>query len=173
LEVVLLGLADRDEKVRREAIGMVQYGNILGTDTKDARKVIEKLLKDPVPGVAMSAAAALMQMSPKDKTIYLTFLIEGLQADKVEVREAAAQVLALSGPEAKAAVPALQKAVKDPADLVKVHAAMALTRITGEKEPYAGILTKLGRSSDLQVMMWAKLYQGFLLSDVEQKGNKR
>jgi HEAT repeat protein len=173
LEVFLLGLADRDEMVRREAVGLAVHGNILGTESKDARAAMMKLLQDPSPQIVMSAAAALMQMSPGDEARYLAILIKGLQSDKPEAREAAARVLSLSGPGASAAVPDLKNAEKDRSDSVRVHAAMALIRITGEKEPYATTIMQLERSPDAQAAIWAKLYRGMIAAAAEQREEKK
>jgi HEAT repeat protein len=147
--IVLLAFADHDVEVRGEAtMAMVLYGNVLAADAKGAKEAVEKLLKDPAPRVAMSAAAALTRISPKDSSKYLALLIRGLEHNKVETREAAAQVLVavlvsgLREKEAQNAVPSLKKALKDPSDLLKAHAAMALGLITGEKSKYVSNLAR-------------------------------
>jgi HEAT repeat protein len=177
--IVLLGFADHDVEVRGEAIAMVLYGNVLGADAKGAKEAVEKLLKDRDPRVAMSAAATLTRISPKDSSKYLALLIRGLEHNKVETREAAAQVLVavlvsgLREKEAQNAVPSLKKALKDSSDLLKAHAAMALGLITGEKSKYVSISRDVGRSSRADAMMMAKAYELLLLGNGAKRSRKK
>ncbi len=59
----------------------------------------------------------------------------------------------------KPAVPALTKALTDPEELVRIHAAMGLIRITGKKKgEWLKVLKNATSSKDSQVLAWASGY---------------
>jgi HEAT repeat protein len=71
-------------------------------------------------------------MGPDAKRIAISALVELLQAKDGGLRGNAAIALGEIGPEAKAAIPALTKAVQDPEWFVRFHAREALKK-TGKE----------------------------------------
>jgi HEAT repeat protein len=172
MEVVLRGMSDRDPTIRDLALQSLRPGRALKADATDVRVAVEKLQQDPVPGVTMSAAVLLIKLDPEHAPKHLAVIIDALRSDQPSKRESAARALALGGSEYRAAIPALQLAVKDPSERIRVHAAMALGRITGDKEPSSSILAELGKSKDAEVMMWARGYRAILLVETTKDSGK-
>ena len=160
LPVLLRALRDKAPQVRNTAILTLTQPVTADTDKQQVRRNLEPLLSDPDPDVRMAAAAGLLKLEPKHQP-YIDILIGGLQADDAKVREAAAKAMVIHDTRVDAAVPALQAALNDQ-DRVKVHAAIALTRITGEQEPYLSALRELAGSEDEEVRMWAIIFRGLL-----------
>jgi len=106
----------------------------------DARQAIPDLIQDldgTLPGAGPSASAALHEIGPET----IPYLIEALgPAANGERRAGAAKTLAEFGPAAKAAIPALQQALRDGESTVAVEAAFALCKVQSDTEAAIHVL---------------------------------
>ena len=116
----------------------------------DARQAIPDLIQDldgTLPGAGPSASAALHEIGPET----IPYLIEALgPAANGERRAGAAKTLAEFGPAAKAAIPALQQALRDGESTVAVEAAFALCKLQSDTEAAIQVLLQALRE-DSQV----------------------
>lgn len=126
-------LMDNDSSVRCRA---AQALGRIGPPPKEVRSVLVRALKDENKYVRIYAASALAGIDPAlTAKAVLPVLLESLRhrgrpGDQTWlVRLRAAQALARIGPDAKGAIPALRKALKDEKEQVRTHAASALAGI--------------------------------------------
>src|SRR5262249_42946488 len=88
----------------------------IGPGAKAAAPKLAKFLKEDTPAVRVKAASALCRIDRKDQAAFAA-LVEALE--RTEYRLAAVQGLEALGPDARAAVPALAKALKGPDPLTR------------------------------------------------------
>jgi HEAT repeat protein len=97
----------------------------MGPEARDAATPLAQLLRDKNSRVREHVGVALGRIG----LAAIGPLSEAIQADDVEVRVDAIKALALFGPEAERAVPALRPALKDTSPRVRAAAAEALGRM--------------------------------------------
>jgi HEAT repeat protein len=85
------------------------------------------------PFAQLDAAAALAKLDPSSKPVVVSALIDFLKHPYWGIRMQAANILADIGPDAKAAVPALNELLKDRETHVRDSAKKALEKIQGSK----------------------------------------
>jgi HEAT repeat protein len=112
---------------------------------KEALPVLRNLLVGP-SSLRMQAAGELLRLQPENKEA-LTILTDGLQGKDDYTRQQAGQALATLGMTARAAVPALRRALRDPSVMVRIHAAEALYKIAGDVETAVPVLIEVLKSS--------------------------
>lgn len=118
-------------KARRWAISAVAY---IWPDGKSVTPVLVELLHDPDPGLRVDAAAALTRLDPASTGTAISVLADAL-GEKGDVAGSAAHALGVVGPQAKAAVPALVKALRHDDRDTRLLAAFSLGRIgSGAKD---------------------------------------
>lgn len=124
--VQLLGqaLQDEDRNVRWAAAGAL--GNI-GAQAKEAIPLLRQALDDRDEGVRQTAAEALVKLGVPGRAVPV--LIASLEDKHWCNRRWAAKILGDVGPPAKAAIPALRKALKDEHAEVREAATEALKKI--------------------------------------------
>jgi HEAT repeat protein len=108
---------------------------IIGPPASAAIPALEKNLQDRDPFLQTISAWALAHISPRKEGVVeecLKPLLQGLKLSDPRVRSEAAQALALLGPAAKAAVPALRESVHDEDETVRTSVADALQKIDGD-----------------------------------------
>jgi HEAT repeat protein len=99
-----------------------------------AKPELQNKLRDANQSIALSAAWALARIDPRSAEVArlsVPLLLQGLADAEPRVRAEAANSLALLGPLAKDAVPALKKVLRDPDDTVRDAADKAI-RATGQ-----------------------------------------
>src|SRR5262249_47221669 len=89
-------------------------------------------LKDKNPAARQEAAKALGVIGPPA----IPALVELLKDADSDIRIAAADALAHSGSDARGALPALDKAMKDPEQLVREHTAFALAVVVNRDDQF-------------------------------------
>jgi HEAT repeat protein len=112
----------------------VTIGGDLGTDAKPLVPDLVKCLFDPYSAVRSAAAEALGRIGPgaKDAAPVLLALLDG--DEPAFVQSAACEALGLIEPTDKdAAVAVLKKKLEHPDPLTRVHAALALFLVAGDK----------------------------------------
>jgi HEAT repeat protein len=134
LETIAAGLADKDVNVRRAAVRALRAADI---DRKAVIPLVLKLLDDNDPSVVMPALYTLAESGAE----VVGPLTEALEHP--EARYWACLVLAEIGPEAKAAVPALVKALADERPEVRLQVAIALGEVGEAAKSAAPALSKL------------------------------
>lgn len=185
------GLADESPAVRNGAVeGLSDLAG--GLDEAARRALADKfaaLLADPVPGVGLAAGGALIRLGSdavdalratlQKPTVRqdameilaelgpaalpaLDEMIAGLADPDPDYRSEAAVAIAAIGPEAEAAVPALEQALAEPAGEPANHytAAYALGKIGAAALSAEPALRKLAESEDdlmATVAVWAAL----------------
>jgi len=152
-------LKDPNADVRHLAI------QVLGRLGKHARPAVTDLtafLKDKDPSVRFSAATALWDIEKKKEG--LDELARLLADENPDLRRAAATTLSLLGPEARDAVPTLEKAVQDPNTVVRLEAANALWLIARNQEAQQ-LLVSLLQDGDSAVRSTAAVLLGLLSGD--------
>lgn len=120
LKTVVAGLGDKDVSVRRASVRALRA---LETERKDIIPLVLKLLEDSDPAMVMPALHTIAEAGAE----VVPALVEAMEHP--EGRYWASLVLADIGPEAKAAVPALQKALADKRPEVRLQAVIALGEI--------------------------------------------
>ncbi len=115
---------ERDPLSRLRAVGAIRF---LGPYASPSAPLLVKLLDDQDQQLRFNADHALYRLEEAG----LSALIEGLRARSAAVREGCAQNLAELGPRAAGAVPALEKCLSEPDEVVRRAAAGALVRIRG------------------------------------------
>jgi HEAT repeat protein len=129
---VVAAMSSDQESVRYAACYTV--GNI-GAPASAAIPALEKNLQDRDPFLQTISAWALAHISPRKEGVAeecLKPLLQGLKLSDPRVRIEAAQALALLGPAAKGAVPALREIASDEDEAVKKSAAEALQKIDSQ-----------------------------------------
>ncbi len=124
VRALMRGVKDKEWFARREA---VQALGKMGPVAKEAGPVLEGALKDEDEAVRCAAAWALAKLGLPNKG--LPVLIAGLEGESAWLRGWVARRLGEVGPPAKAAIPALTKALKDQSKDVRKAAAEALKKI--------------------------------------------
>jgi HEAT repeat protein len=107
---------------------------------KEAPAVLRQVLKAFSPS-RLQAAALLLRMKPDSKEA-LDLLIDSLQATDVNTRQYVSLILGEFGPSARAAVPALRQALRDPAILVRIYAAGSLWMIARQTDDTVPVLVE-------------------------------
>jgi HEAT repeat protein len=136
LAVLQAALADPNLYIRQ------QVADVLGSAGPEARGAVpalRKALKDESPAVRLNAAAALWRVTGDGKSA-LPVLVAALKREEpLPLRVQAARKLGEVGPAAKAAVPALLEAWRDPDTSAQNFAAIALKAIDPEAAAKAGV----------------------------------
>lgn len=148
LLLLLRASHDKSDKVRGLAAIFLRA---IGSDEKDREVELVRLLKSADPEIRANSAAALME-TRGGPAKYSTILIEMLRSKEAPEREAAANALIMSGPEARATIPALTDALNDPNELLRVLAATALVRLTDKASGHAPIILEALASKNEQVV---------------------
>ncbi|MGH7168821.1 MAG: HEAT repeat domain-containing protein [Gemmataceae bacterium] len=105
---------------------------------KEAVPVLQKMIQPSGP-FRMQAALMLRRIQP-DSDEALKTLIEGTANRNANIRQQACQLLGTLGKSARDAAPALRKALRDSTPSIRVPAAAALWKITGETETTVPVL---------------------------------
>jgi HEAT repeat protein len=122
-------LADTDEDVRMFAVSSLgSIGHEIGPRAQTVAPALCKMLADPAESVRWEAADALGCLGPHA----IPALIRTLGDPAADVRRQAATTLGQIGPSAKAAVPSLQKMLRDNSPGVRTEAAEAIKKIRGQ-----------------------------------------
>lgn len=132
LKAAVKSLRSPDPKIRAQAAA--ELGMDFGPAAKDAIPDLVKRLFDSHAAVRSATAEAIGRVGPstKDATPALLTLLEGDEPDFVQ--SAACEALGLIEPVDKDVVAALlRRKLEHPAPLVRVHAALALARVAGDK----------------------------------------
>ncbi len=130
-----------DSFVRRTAVGAL---GAIGPEAAEGLTALEELLADPEANVRAHAALALWRIGESAELAVppLVDILVNLRSIP-GVRSAgstAAEHLAIIGPPAREAVPALRDALDYPSHWIQIHAARALWRVAGEVEAVLPIL---------------------------------
>jgi hypothetical protein len=100
-----------------------------GSAAKGAAPTLDYTMRnDPDTAVANEAAASLARIGRAG----VPYLVTALTHERAAVRQRAAAALAVAGPEARSATPALLKALKDDSRQVRAVAAHALGEVRGD-----------------------------------------
>jgi len=126
-------------KALQEREGTVCYGIVfalgrIGRDAKEAAPALMKTLESKDESLSMLSAWALAQMHPLNDKLaakVVAVLVRALAEPSPKFRHGAAEALKQLGPQAKAAIPALKKALKDEDLSVREMSAQALKAIGG------------------------------------------
>jgi HEAT repeat protein len=134
----------------------------LGRRAVGAAPAVRRLLEEDIE--FPRAAVTLARIDPDDPAA-VRALMARLKHPDAGQRAEAARELSRLGPAARAAVPRLEEALREPGDYVfrdrvRLTAAAALIRITGHDEPYAGILRR-----GLKANPWELYLLGELAAD--------
>lgn len=116
---------------------------LIGPEAKSANTALRKLLKDRNLAVALAAASALSVTDPKNPDALQ--LLQTTLANSREpsvIRIMTEDILAAIGSGARAATPALEKALKDADPGVRLAAAEALVRINPANQDAAAIVAQ-------------------------------
>ena len=119
----------------------------LGEEGRAGAQVLTTALKDADPHIRKVAAAALGKISPTSPEA-VPLLIDLLETD---ARIAAARTLSVYGPEAREAVAALQKLLKDPEGEMRWNAARTLGKIGPDARPAVPLLIAATTDEDALV----------------------
>lgn len=122
----LADLKSRDKAARRDA---AEYLRQLDPRTLAPLPALRAALKDPDSAVRSRAAASLVWLDRGLGPEAQPVLIQALCDAEAGVRADAAEALGLLGSEARPAVPALRRALKDEKNVVREAAAVALASI--------------------------------------------
>ncbi len=114
---------------------------------KDAMPVLQTMLKPNGPW-RMYAAMTLRRLKP-DSEEAMNTLIECVKGTDVNARQQAVQFLGTLGKSARDAAPALRRTLRDPSIPLRVAAAGALWKITGETETSVPVLVKALKPSPI------------------------
>lgn len=129
LPILKDALQDKDPAVRG---GAAQGLGALGPTASSVVALLNNTLKDDVPAVRVEAAIALCRLSAVNPGV-VGPLLDGLKTGDRGVRRRAAESLAVVGPRAKEAIPALLNLMKDPANAPgRAAAARALGMVGAE-----------------------------------------
>jgi len=109
VDVLIVGLEDKDPERRRVAAFTLSE---MGSSAKPAVAALGKALHDPEILVRLGAAGALWMLE-RQVELVVGILMEGLQHSDAWTRRWSIDVLGRMGPEARQAVPALGKMLKD------------------------------------------------------------
>lgn len=124
----------RGEWLRTAALrALGAFGPAAGDAVPELRAMLRR------PGTAVEAAEALWAVAG-DREAVLPVLIEGLQADRVHDRRAAAAALGALGPHAAVAAPRLRGLLAHDEPWLRVDAAIALREVCGRPEESAEVL---------------------------------
>jgi len=149
-------LSDKDPNFVAEALSALKC---IGQEAKSSVPAIQPLLTNSDPTIRMLAAAAVASITGNPETAIPT-LVEGLEgriagAPKAHIRvdmhqempglvtsgpEAAAILLGELGPTARASIPALEQRLKDKNQWIRLAAAQALWRISGDSKKALPVL---------------------------------
>jgi HEAT repeat protein len=120
-------LSHGEASVRRDAASMLGG---LGVPAKGTLSELAPLLKDADGGVRSAAAWAVARIKGAEAAHEsVEVMLPGLEDKEARIRQESARFLGQLGPDAKAAIPALTKALRDESDDVSKAAAEALDRI--------------------------------------------
>ena len=114
----------------------------IGPGAKAAVPVLVRLLKDDMASVRRHAAQALGGIGPEIGEEAIASLTAALKDPTEPVREDAAIALGKIGPPAKAAAPALEKALAKGPLAARAPGARSLWLITGRPDPAVGVLVE-------------------------------
>jgi HEAT repeat protein len=128
------GLQQKGEDVRIKAS---HYLLRTGPDAKGAIPSLTKLLDDTVPEVRLEAALALVGIDPSKAGGGVPALIAGVESDNDNSVLRAAKALAVLGPVAKSAAPALLAKCDTEYPQWRLYSAEALARIQPSQTPKA------------------------------------
>jgi HEAT repeat protein len=128
-------LADKDERLRSLAVGLLYYDRKQET----AQAALLKALRDPAPAIRRQAATALADKSAQLDNI-LPALVALLEDPDDLVREEAARGLGILGARARQALPALRKALNEASADCHEAAADAIAAIDPLEGARLGIL---------------------------------
>jgi HEAT repeat protein len=131
---LIKALKDEDNRVAPLPFSINIRGQVaaalgcIGPEAKEAIPALVEALKSNDPDSRMAAASALGKLEAMEA---IPALVDALNADSAQLKINAALALARFGPEARAAVPGLIRALKDNQDLDRFHriAAEALGKI--------------------------------------------
>jgi HEAT repeat protein len=120
-------LSHKESSARRDAASAL---GDLGVAAKGILPDLAHLLKDPDGGVRSAAAYAVARIKSAEAVrASVEIMLPGLGDKEVRVRQEAARFLGQLGPDAKAAIPALTKALRDEDEEVSKAAIEALGKI--------------------------------------------
>lgn len=155
LEVFRKALKHEDDDIRQLALSALGQ---IGPAARSTLPAVKESLRDDVEAVRANAAVTLGHLDNSQATIKT--LIDLLRDDAVEVRLGAALALAQIGPPARAAVPQLEEALRDP------RMQDPILRLLGEIGPAAAaaVPTLLGllKKKDNQVNLLAARTLGLI-----------
>ncbi|NEA58907.1 PBS lyase [Streptomyces sp. SID13666] len=109
-----------------------------GDAARDALPDLRALVADPGSCIALEAASALWAI--ERNTAVLPVLLAHLNSDSPHTRRSAAEALGELGPAAAGAAPRLRELLADPAVWMRVDAAVALWRVSGDAGPVLPVL---------------------------------
>jgi len=151
IEPLVAALGDQSENVRS---GAVEALGKIGPAAKSAIPNLLKSVKDSDEGVRQFAAIALGRIGNNES---VTGLIGMLGAQDWRDRFAAVKALEIIGRPAKAAVPALTKALKDESKQVRVFSTYALVAMGGEASSAVSTLNDVAKNDkDVEVRIAAR-----------------
>lgn len=140
-------LTAENPTVRRRAIHSLQA---YGADAKPAVPALHKALRDS-DGSVRSAAAETLWNLECDIDAVMPTLNDLLEKDRSEYdRWFAAHALGKIGPAAKAAIPHLTASLTEKSVNLRVGAADALWKVTGQAEPALGTLIRIVKEESLE-----------------------
>ncbi|MCC6421363.1 MAG: HEAT repeat domain-containing protein [Gemmataceae bacterium] len=137
--------ADKDVELRKAAVAaLVRLTEFARPEEIAAAKApLAQALKDREPEIRRNAALAMAGLGGQDALSAMEVLLDLLQNGSLNMRRQVALALKNVGPEAKAAVPALRKALADPDEELRMNAAVAFIGLKATGEPAVPDLTKL------------------------------
>lgn len=134
--LALLASPELDGASRAEITGAMER---MRGDVQTIRPLLEQYLEDEEKLPWASDAAA--QLDP-DGPHTIPALLAVLCYPNTHHRRSAAYQLGRLGPRARKAIPRLEQALEDDDEAFRCHAALALIKITGKKDPYADVLIR-------------------------------
>ena len=151
LPVMLQNLKSPDATVRAEAADDIR---ILGRKGKTAAAALEGLLKDEAPRVRIAAAAALMQVTPKDAGRVkeaMEVLSAGLESKDSATRRAAATATGTAGAPAGPLTGKLVGLLKDSDEVVRVSALQSISMLGSAAADAVPALIPLLDNADMAI----------------------
>ncbi|MBI1830316.1 MAG: HEAT repeat domain-containing protein [Planctomycetes bacterium] len=145
----LKALKHADFRVRYQAAHTLAG---LGPQAKFAAPALREALEDKHALVRVKVAEALWKIDQTPTTTLMPVLLKALDKGNAEVRAAVPPVIALFGPKAKPALPALVETLQDRVFDVKVSVVMALGDLGPVAKDTARDLLNLAKDPDIALM---------------------
>ncbi len=143
-------LNDQESFIRLQAAKAL--GKI-GPGAKVAAPALRTALANEKDYVRLTVAEALWRVNQDPDAVHV--LVQALKDSKDGVRESAAETLAEIGPEARAAIPSLERLITDPSASVRVQAAQALWHIDHQNSKPVSLLTELLKNPSVAIRLQA------------------